>query len=160
MRRTNFESLGSMPSPFFRCVLASVLGRLLFFSCGHKLDFGTLHLSSGFTLSDNFQFYTAGLCLAINTFGADALSYLCMFMCHSQTDRVKSVSFVYRMTVLAGSTLCVLIHRRHLMVWTVFAPKLIFEMAFWVEHISVTLIYFIFLRKPCAVDESHFIVKT
>lgn len=43
-------------------------------------------------------------------------------------------SLLLRLSVLVGSVFSVLILRRHLMLWAVFAPKLIFESVFFVVY--------------------------
>jgi hypothetical protein len=49
---------------------------------------------------------------------------------------------LYRLWVVVCACVCALIHRRHLMVWAIFAPKVVFEMAFWCVEgvISILLV--------------------
>jgi GPI ethanolamine phosphate transferase 3 subunit O len=117
-------------------------------------------LSSGFIGADRFDFKYAGTMLAINTFGAEVVVMAVVMVVVSMgaeyadrsgftdkhrreeniSSRAKAMSTpllcmytwcAYRMFLVACSCGCALIHRRHLMVWAVFAPKVAFETAFW-----------------------------
>lgn len=108
-----------------------------------------LQLWSGFTGSHTFNFYYAGLCLAINTFGAFVLYtlilyagalYLAIATTSSSASKGKIsnrtvcavalvvhtivyVSITHQYTIVCVSCIGAAILRRHLMVWAVFAPK-------------------------------------
>jgi GPI ethanolamine phosphate transferase membrane region len=120
-----------------------------------------MQLSSGFIGADRFDFNYAGTLLAMNTFGAEVVMMVVTMVVvsmydhyadsgnaidkhheeeetPSQSDGKMSAPLLcmytwcaYRMFLLACSCGCALIHRRHLMVWAVFAPKVAFETAFW-----------------------------
>jgi hypothetical protein len=47
---------------------------------------------------------------------------------------------LFRMMLLLCACLCGLIHRRHLMVWAIFVPKIIFEAAFWIVSGTLTCV--------------------
>lgn len=98
----------------------------------------SLQLTSGFIGLESFNFVYSGILLAINTFGCDVL--VLMALCVSSlrwhregvtvkgaTMRVGSflmrVALVYRIALVLFSCTAAALHRRHLMVWAVFAPK-------------------------------------
>ena len=56
-----------------------------------------------------------------------------------QVRTVAQVFIVYRMLGVTCSAFCALVLRRHLMVWAVFAPKLAFEIAFWLAQAATLL---------------------
>ena len=118
------------------CLHMSILGRFAFYSTGHKLTFGSLHLDAGFVGTDTFHYLYAGFLLFINTFGYDVMIILgALFFCHEMQSKVfqnlpemciQTMS-TYRCLVVCCSCICALVLRRHLMVWDIFAPKLAFE---------------------------------
>ena len=109
------------------------LGRLVFFATSHRFDFGTLQLAAGFTVSDTFHFVSAGFFLAINTFGSDLLCSA------SSSAPCSHHALAGRLLIIAASCCSVLVLRWHLMIWDVFAPKLVFEVALFVPHLAVWL---------------------
>ena len=79
--------------------------------------------------------------LAMNTFGYDILfifvnivGLLCFRSKIFIPYEIIYSALFYRMMVVVGSTFAAAMHRRHLMVWAVFAPKLIFEATFFVVY--------------------------
>jgi hypothetical protein len=119
-----------------------LFARLLFYYTGHQYDFSSLQLDSGFILSDSFNFYIAGLLLSTNTFISEVFGILITLQIVSYIKRIdenyekKKVVIILTSTLFKLSTVfcsCVsaFILRRHLMVWAVFAPKVIFEVSFW-----------------------------
>ena len=130
------------PAAWVVALLLSLLGRLLFFASGHRLDFGALQLEAGFTGSDTFRFAPAGCLLALNTLGWDALALLlAVAWARRQQGQGQATAaaarqalrplVAYRLLLLLAACACCALHRRHLMVWAVFAPKLVFEAAFF-----------------------------
>lgn len=120
----------------------------------------------GFIGNEHFNFFYAGICLAINTFGYDVLAILAYHIVallamerssalllpatttkNSLPERVKgdgdrvggtqqqrrgrtlyhvsAVCCLYRIMLLCFSCFAAALHRRHLMVWAVFAPKVL-----------------------------------
>ena len=100
-----------------------------------------LQLSAGFVGADTFHFGYAGSMLAANTFGYDIL-FICINFWGLLNFRdvidipsdIFCFALFYRSMVVIGSAFSAAIHRRHLMVWAVFAPKLIFETIFYVVY--------------------------
>lgn len=96
----------------------------------------------------------------VNTFTCDVLAFLAMISAEiwlfqdrypsdqkapraSLGPRLHGAYLCYlfsRLFTLFCCSVCGLYHRRHLMVWAIFAPKIAFEAAFWV-FISPLLLY-------------------
>ena len=114
-----------------------------------------VQLSSGFVGADTFNFSYAGSLLAANTFGGEVAALLALlaavrWLAHGPAPGPKCIGgdsgsqdawaaqqralsrwCAYRLWLLVASAGCCVVHRRHLMVWAVFAPKLAFEASFW-----------------------------
>lgn len=90
--------------------------------------------------------------LSVNTFGYDAALLLVALVgtvtflkrkgeSHkelvSKCKLVLNVSLSIRAAALIGSAVAAAVHRRHLMMWAVFAPKLVFELAFFAVYAPV-----------------------
>mmetsp|Transcript_22504 Transcript_22504/g.32863 ORF Transcript_22504/g.32863 Transcript_22504/m.32863 type:complete len:1089 (-) Transcript_22504:216-3482(-) len=145
------------------------LGRLAFFLSGHEFDFGKVQVAAGFTGTESFDFVYSGAMVSLNTFGYDILCFvLCIAVCHAvlsdiyrylSIGKVPMISaslmheetrrtcvtivwsqLLYRMCILCGSMLSAFLLRRHLMMWAVFAPKTIFESAFWYANLFGTIL--------------------
>jgi hypothetical protein len=123
--------------PWLTGVYWSVWTRFLFFLTGHGMQFDKLQLAAAFIGREHFDFIYAGCCLFLNTFGWDMLGLL---LCYATSKPAGSaaggkgkdavtVFCVHRGVVLAISCLSAWILRRHLMLWAVFAPKVVFETA-------------------------------
>mmetsp|Transcript_15419 Transcript_15419/g.21168 ORF Transcript_15419/g.21168 Transcript_15419/m.21168 type:complete len:80 (-) Transcript_15419:404-643(-) len=74
------------------------------------------------------------MCLAVNTFGHDVLAIIGTYIIvYYSVTLLKSKSklqetlilsvVLYRLLLLCCSALAAALHKRHLMVWAVFAPK-------------------------------------
>lgn len=93
---------------------------------------------------DEFSFRVGGVLLFLNTFGTELMVVL--MVGHEILATVSSSPSTAALSTYPPSlpssfatllhlsafktlmtTLCVLLHRRHLMVWAIFAPKLIFD---------------------------------
>ncbi|KAL7694449.1 putative GPI ethanolamine phosphate transferase 3 [Plasmopara halstedii] len=105
-----------------------------FFTSGHSNTFSSLQNAAGFVGFDEFNFYTAGALLGLNTFGCFAfailaLPWLDMQLCqprHGKANSFLAFPLYFALNALV-STLFVALQRRHLMVWAIFAPKFIFD---------------------------------
>jgi hypothetical protein len=114
---------------------------------GHTAQFSALSYNAGFLGFDTFNFARSGLLLAANTYG---VSHGCLGgalllwpMCHAlaynggvedmgalaRARALPGLVAVYALASVIGiATMCA-ISQRHMMVWAVFAPKLVFEVA-------------------------------
>lgn len=120
------------------------LGRFLFFISDHKMEFGSLKLSAGMIGLKHFDFYRSGVQLAINTFGYDVLMLFVVIVRRKVYLPVQHNNSMhsYLLYVLLHATLvvlfsciCVFVLRRHLMLWAIFAQKLIFEVSFYAVRV-------------------------
>lgn len=101
-----------------------------------------------------FHFFYAGALLICHMVGFDVLAAIAAVCVSRGLDRSGSdgaaVDYeVTRLTLMASlwnrilvgavASACGLLHRRHLMVWAVFAPKILFEVFFSITWIAVLL---------------------
>lgn len=90
----------------------------------------------GFIGATKFYPYYAGIMLAIHVFGFDALAALAAIIVSTvlwgtvhgnegpgKTRLTTYTLITYRMGMGCMAALCGVLHRRHLMVWAIFAPK-------------------------------------
>ncbi|XP_038977251.1 GPI ethanolamine phosphate transferase 3-like isoform X1 [Phoenix dactylifera] len=123
----------------------NLLAVCLFFYTGHWCTFDGLRYSAAFIGFDHFNIIRQGILLAIDTFGVShivpILSLPFLVMLHpqnSEENKAKGIIFVKltQVFLIYGlitsvttmfAIICVTIHRRHLMVWGLFAPKYVFE---------------------------------
>ncbi|XP_038976417.1 GPI ethanolamine phosphate transferase 3-like [Phoenix dactylifera] len=112
---------------------------------GSKCTFDGLRYSAAFIGFDHFNIIRQGILLAIDTFGVShivpILSLPFLVTLHpqnSEENKAKGIIFVKltQVFLIYGlitsvttmfAIICVTIHRRHLMVWGLFAPKYVFE---------------------------------
>lgn len=107
----------------------SLLSRFFFFTTGHAFQFNALQLSAGFLGCNNFHFYWAGSMLTFNTSIADILGMLITCMQNGDRSYHHFSFFLHRSGLVLGAMISTTILSRHLMIWDIFAPKLIFEVA-------------------------------
>lgn len=130
-------------------VALSFLGRCFFFATGHHSQFNRLQYSAAFVGVDDFDFFVGGALLALNTFGTELLALLLSGHyaataagagAAAEEEGEGSAAWTRVASAMGGllglsalrtllTTLCVLLQRRHLMVWAIFAPKFIFDAA-------------------------------
>jgi predicted AlkP superfamily pyrophosphatase or phosphodiesterase len=122
--------------------LLSLLPWLLFYVTGHGNSFSELHIHTAFVGFDSFEYFRSGALLTMNTYAGHFLTFL---VCkniwmrnehlrgntneQSFSTRFKFILTVVLSTPLIASTIFCLYARRHLMVWAIFAPKLLFDVA-------------------------------
>lgn len=111
--------------------------RFSFFITSHQMRFDALQLFVAFIGFDRFSVYYGGFALFVNTFGSElvalAMALLYLQSLHKSTSKMSflGVMLVYRMMLLVVTCVSAYILRRHLMLWAVFAPKLVFEVCMW-----------------------------
>ena len=131
-------------------VNALAISRCVYFSTGHSFNFSSLKVSVAFTGTNTFNFLYGGIMLFINTFGSEIIALLALRShCQRRDDDNKNKNkndnnnnskhhpaivacLWFKLYVATSSVLCNLVLRKHLMVFAVFAPKLIFELSFFV----------------------------
>lgn len=119
----------------------SILGVCLFFCTGHWCAFDGLRYGAAFIGFDEFVLVRQAILLTIDTFGLSLILPifgLPFLVACCRTEYRKHVIFtqlslVYLLyglimaTTVTATMVCVAIHRRHLMVWGLFAPKFVFD---------------------------------
>lgn len=113
----------------------------LFFCTGHRCAFDALQYTAAFIGFDGFSFARSGALLAVNTFAAHTLvafglPLLVFRPCAERVARADMRVTLGRVVLgygLARALAClvttgtVAVLRRHLMVWSIFAPKFVFD---------------------------------
>ena len=92
-----------------------------FYATGHRCNIQSLRISSAFIGFDEYIFWINGILLSLNTLAA----YFVVLECRRERE-VKY--FMIHFLVAGCCTLAnTFVNGRHLMVWSVFAPKFIFD---------------------------------
>jgi phosphatidylinositol glycan class O len=112
-----------------------------FFVTGHGSDFNMISVSAGFIGIEEFSFFASGFLVALHTFSAEWLSVLMICVISSliafrdspNQPLFSSWQLISRFSLLhfcrvVFTTINVMIQRRHLMVWAIFAPKFVFDL--------------------------------
>ena len=116
-------------SPEILGTFMALTGIQYFYTTGHRCNIQSLIYSSAFIGFDEFQIVISGLLLSLNTLSS-------FFACiaaktENYSKFLKFVMLFYLVAVVC--TLCnTLVNCRHLMVWSVFAPKFLFDIVFFV----------------------------
>lgn len=136
------SSLNFYPLPVTQWSLLAVA---LFFCTGHWCAFDGLRYGAAFVGFDEFMLIRQAILLTIDTFGfSHLLPIFGLPLLVSQRHlngqpnysklhiaaQLCQVFLIYGFittTALAFTAMCVTVHRRHLMVWGLFAPKYVFE---------------------------------
>ncbi len=132
-------------------VILALAGPFAFHASGHATKLSALQYSAAFVGFETFDFWRSGAALALNTAGGHVMVALAAGpLLPARTWRSLRVagvlqtqaSFVHLLALACTLTWLVLA-RRHLMVWAIFAPKFIFELFFlglWVLGVVTWLI--------------------
>uniref|UniRef100_A0A061SPD4 Gpi ethanolamine phosphate transferase 3-like isoform x1 n=1 Tax=Tetraselmis sp. GSL018 TaxID=582737 RepID=A0A061SPD4_9CHLO len=124
--------------------ILTLLGQHLFYCTGHTSQFTGLQYTAGFVGFDSFQYTRAGFLLAANTFGPHVLAAFLVPQAARWLRGLRSgerqptasnscltwvaLGFALsRSGLLLAATLSAALQRRHLMAWSLFAPRFVFE---------------------------------
>ena len=106
---------------------------------------------TGFVGVDEFNWYTSGALLALNTFGYPALITCAQHVRKLRAERSipqTCLSYLLVATLKTCVATCsAAIQRRHLMVWALFAPRLLFEICF-LSVVDMCLSMLVMLLPP------------
>ncbi|CAH2072540.1 unnamed protein product [Thlaspi arvense] len=120
----------------------TLLSICMFFASGHWCAFDGLRYGAAFVGFDEFVLIRQAILLTIETFGFSIILSVfglpLLIPIRSQTPQAHGEKrhLLFQMymlygvisaTTVAATILCVTIHRRHLMVWGLFAPKFVFD---------------------------------
>eukprot|EP00474_Spongospora_subterranea_P005276 CRZ05734.1 hypothetical protein [Spongospora subterranea] len=119
----------------------------LFFATGHANTFSSLQFSAAFVGFEDFHYYRSAAMVGLNTFGGYLICALCLLLISPDLDTATSprlhkldsryqgyaferpalcITFLHAIRSCL-STINILVNRRHLMVWDIFAPKFVFD---------------------------------
>jgi hypothetical protein len=119
----------------------------LFFCSGHFCEFSGLQYASAFIGFDDMVWYTSGSLLLVNTCGFLFLGPLSLpvlmaacaagkagggaaALLRAQVECGLWVANSMRFAALVASLLSAAVQQQHILLWAIFAPKLVFELAF------------------------------
>ena len=124
-------------------------GHHSFLASGHRADFNSLQIASAYIGLDQFNFFWSGLLLFVNTFATPTIHVLALRAVSKSRevtdahvgdgegykDNAATYAFTGAVHMLwwavstCGVMIAAFVHRRHLFVWAIFAPRFAF-MAF------------------------------
>ena len=111
--------------------LWSLSASQLFFATGHLCQFAALKFNEAFVGFESFDFATQGVLLAVNTWSFHLLLGLIALFLAGDAARLphvlRALVFPFAANAL-GAAACACLHRRHLMAYSVFAPKFVFSL--------------------------------
>merc|ERR1712078_909620 len=112
--------------------LLSLSASQLFFATGHLCQFAALKFNEAFVGFESFHFAAQGILLAVNTWSFHLLLGLFALFVAGDAARLphvlRALLFPFAANAL-GAAACACLHRRHLMAYSVFAPKFVFSLA-------------------------------
>lgn len=117
------------------CLLWSYLAYTYFYATSHLPILTALQMSAGFIGIDGFSLYYGGFLVIFNSFFSHfilalAAPILGCNLFHFDEQLIQKSALIYNFIYAASATAtCAAsyLHRRHLFVWTVFAPFFLFE---------------------------------
>ncbi|CAG7911059.1 hypothetical protein BRARA_J01824 [Brassica rapa] len=135
-RRTKSDGQNKFSKLDPLCVVQwSLLSVCMFFASGHWCAFDGLRYGAAFVGFDEFVLIRQAILLTIETFGFSIILSVfglpLLIPTHGEKRRQLFQMYmlygVISATTVTATILCVTIHRRHLMVWGLFAPKFVFD---------------------------------
>jgi hypothetical protein len=104
-------------------VTLHLIGSSAFFLTGRECQFSKIDFSSAFVGFDEYHVAVGAIAVTAGTFCGPLLAgYL-------QNGRRAKAHITMHLAALSGAALMAFIHKRHLMVWAIFAPKFVFTVA-------------------------------
>eukprot|EP01138_Halocafeteria_seosinensis_P013386 gb/GECG01013672.1/.p1 GENE.gb/GECG01013672.1/~~gb/GECG01013672.1/.p1 ORF type:complete len:1230 (+),score=102.90 gb/GECG01013672.1/:1-3690(+) len=146
---SNYNVLALLTASIFHLLTMSA-----FFATHGYTQFSSLNFAAPFTGWDEYSFLRGALMMTLSTFGTMLFPLFALsafFMTAHATSNKKLTWFAeaaacHTSNLQAVCTFCSMVFcfmaRRHLMVWSIFAPKLIFDMAFML----VVDLFFVLVR--------------
>ena len=148
------ESMASLPPSLL--VMMEWTGRSGYFALGNSNSIATINVSKAFTGLSDYDYTLCGLFTALITFSGplllwfstiSALYSLVRRRCHGGLQRERiwlsgtlltaaSIHPSMRIVCLAAACVVAVIFRNHLFVWSVFSPKLLYELVFSVTMLA------------------------
>ncbi|KAG2234869.1 hypothetical protein BDF21DRAFT_428965 [Thamnidium elegans] len=135
-------SRGSSSSLLIRLGLLHFLGHHLFFVTGHQASFTSLPWKAAFVGFDEMNYYGGMILVTLSTMAGHIISWLGMFILLVDVPSLLTLP-LHLLTLLQSipTFLCaifILILRRHLMTWKIFAPRFLVQILIEVgAHLAV-----------------------
>jgi phosphatidylinositol glycan class O len=104
----------------------------IFYATGHQCQFSSLQYNAAFVGFKTFSWWRGAVLLSANTWSSHILVTFFLVVLYAKREgKAKANAFVTFGLVQSAKYLavlvCAMLHRRHLMVWGVFAPKFVFD---------------------------------
>lgn len=134
---------------------------MYYYNTGHHNDFNRLHYSAAFVGFSEFDFTIGGALLFLNTFGTEILIPIILALDLRGGDLEAGLGMYVTCSTLRTvlTCACVVIQRRHLMVWAIFAPKFVFDACLQIVLVTATCVAFA-LMSPGREGEKKGALKT
>lgn len=143
------------------CVLAGTLmaftGIQYFFATGHSYLFSDIQFDAAFVGMDSVSIIIGGALVVVNTVGGPILAALSLPMFRPKFVQLSPYWWLYTASLTfllvfgstcASSIIFVSYARRHLMVWRVFCPKMLFDAVILIATALALLVNYIVVSIP------------
>lgn len=112
--------------------LVKFITRHTFFATNHGCAFNRLQLSAAFVATKEFEYFSAGGSLFMNTFGWEVagLAFTWLLSKHRGRHAIWRFNVIFQTLEALCSCISVSVLRRHLMVWDIYAPHFLFSAIF------------------------------
>ncbi|KAB0804642.1 hypothetical protein PPYR_01612 [Photinus pyralis] len=124
-------------------MITLLIGKVFFFAQGNGNSFASVDVASGYVGLQSYVPSIVFLQIVCHTYTFPVLVTLFTITTHSRL--VWEISIFFRTLTLVTTCTAILIHRHHLFVWSVFAPKLLVE-SFNCIELLVELLIFKFIK--------------
>ncbi|KAH0541215.1 hypothetical protein KQX54_021289 [Cotesia glomerata] len=117
------------------------IGNVFYFYQGNSNSLATIDVAASCIGLETYRIYIAALFICINTFSSPVLAYLILVFKITLGDTSNTIEFfqklhfinrqyaIFKLFSFITYTIIISIERHHLFVWSVFAPKLLYETA-------------------------------
>ncbi|KAI8144828.1 hypothetical protein BJV82DRAFT_606405 [Fennellomyces sp. T-0311] len=139
---------------YIRLAVVYTVGQHLYFATSHQATFTSLPWRAAFMGFDDVYYYAAMVLVALSTLSGPIVSWLSMLVLLSdELDPTAIRLSLYLMTALQSiptslSAIFVLILRRHLMTWKIFAPRFMLQGLLGMGLVVAAIIHERLLRYP------------
>ncbi|XP_074094866.1 GPI ethanolamine phosphate transferase 2-like, partial [Cotesia typhae] len=128
------------------------IGNVFYFYQGNSNSLATIDVAASCIGLETYRIYIAALFICINTFSSPVLAYLILVFKITLNDTSNTLEFFQKLHIINRQyaifklfsyityTIIISIERHHLFVWSVFAPKLLYETAHCILIFSIIFI--------------------
>jgi Type I phosphodiesterase / nucleotide pyrophosphatase len=126
-------------------------GLQYFYTTGHRCNIQSLIIPSAFIGFDEFNIYISGALLTLNTLGS---FFLCSWtFTNDSYEKSGKFTIIFYLVSILCTTLNTFINSRHLMVWSVFAPKYLFDVVIFITVWSLFLLMMIIKKQNIKIKD-------